>query len=38
MIARRLAEAMTKHKARNQQGVEQDFVVKINRNIAKNID
>jgi len=28
MIARRLDEAMAKHKARNQQGVEQDFVVK----------
>jgi len=38
MIARRLDEAMAKHKARNQQGVEQDFVVKIDRNITKNID
>jgi len=34
MIARRLDEAMAKHKARSQQGVEQNFV-KIGRSIAK---
>ena len=27
MIARRLDEAMAKHNARNQQGVEQDFLI-----------
>ena len=32
MIARRLDEAMAKHNARNQQGVEQDCIIKNGRN------
>ena len=36
MIARRLDEAMAKHNARNQQGVEQDFLINVGRNMAKN--
>lgn len=35
MIARRLDEAMAKHNARNQQGVEQDFVINIGGNMKK---
>ena len=35
MIARRLDEAMAKHDARNQQGMEQDFVIEIGRNMTE---
>jgi len=36
MIARRLDEAMAKHYARNQQGVEQDcFIIKIVRHMTR---
>lgn len=35
MIARRLDEAMAKHNSRNQQGVEQDFVINIGGNMKK---
>lgn len=35
MIARRLDEAMAKHDARNQQGMKQDFVIEIGRNMTE---
>lgn len=35
MIARRLDEAMAKHDARKQQGMKQDFVIEIGRNMTE---